>query len=167
MTTPQPTVIGVDLSSKPDTTSVSLHLAGRTYPAVALSIQQPWAWLIVNGFKNIENRSWRTKRRGPVFIHTGRKIDRAAHDLVRVGIHPVTGERSLEGNNYPATWNEAVPTGGIVGFAVISDCVDHHASPWFVGDFGFVLTHATPIEFMPCKGALGFFRPQFGSAPNV
>lgn len=35
----------------------------------AISIRQPWAWLIVNGFKDIENRSWRTKYRGPVLIH--------------------------------------------------------------------------------------------------
>jgi|ERR1700758_4475866 hypothetical protein len=32
-------------------------------------IRQPWAWLIVNGFKDIENRSWRTRYRGPLMIH--------------------------------------------------------------------------------------------------
>jgi hypothetical protein len=26
-----------------------------------LVVRQPWAWLIVNGFKDIENRSWKTK----------------------------------------------------------------------------------------------------------
>ena len=31
-------------------------------------IRQPWAWLIVNGFKDIENRSWRTRYRGPLLI---------------------------------------------------------------------------------------------------
>lgn len=35
----------------------------------ALSIRQPWAWLIANGYKDIENRSWRTNYRGPVLIH--------------------------------------------------------------------------------------------------
>ncbi|WP_245839042.1 ASCH domain-containing protein [Yersinia kristensenii] len=35
----------------------------------ALSIRQPWAWLIVNGYKDIENRTWNTKCRGPVLIH--------------------------------------------------------------------------------------------------
>ena len=39
------------------------------YPRKALSIQQPWAWLIVNDHKDIENRDWRTHYRGPVLIH--------------------------------------------------------------------------------------------------
>ena len=26
-----------------------------------LVVRQPWAWLIVNGFKDIENRSWNTR----------------------------------------------------------------------------------------------------------
>lgn len=37
----------------------------------ALSIRQPYAWLIVNGFKDIENRDWPTKFRGRVLIHAG------------------------------------------------------------------------------------------------
>ncbi len=37
----------------------------------ALSVHQPWAWLIVAGFKHIENRSRRTHYRGPVLIHAG------------------------------------------------------------------------------------------------
>jgi hypothetical protein len=31
-------------------------------------IRQPWAWLIVHGFKDIENRSWRTRYRGMLLI---------------------------------------------------------------------------------------------------
>ena len=31
-------------------------------------VRQPWAWLIVNGFKDIENRSWKTRHRGPLLI---------------------------------------------------------------------------------------------------
>jgi hypothetical protein len=30
-----------------------------------LSVRQPYAWLIVAGFKPIENRTWRTTYRGP------------------------------------------------------------------------------------------------------
>jgi hypothetical protein len=32
--------------------------------APALSVRQPWAWLIVNGYKDVENRSWTTHYRG-------------------------------------------------------------------------------------------------------
>jgi ASCH domain len=35
----------------------------------ALPIRQPYAWLIVNGHKDIENRAWPTKFRGRVLIH--------------------------------------------------------------------------------------------------
>jgi hypothetical protein len=35
----------------------------------ALSIRQPWAWLIANGHKDIENRSWNTNYRGAFLIH--------------------------------------------------------------------------------------------------
>ena len=49
--------------------------------------------------------------------------------------------------------------GGIVGQAVVTDCVPELESPWFFGEFGFVLADAKPLPFQPCKGALGFFRP--------
>src|SRR5665213_2736034 len=39
---------------------------------IALSILQPYAWLIVTGRKDIENRTWRTGRRGRVLIHAGK-----------------------------------------------------------------------------------------------
>lgn len=34
-----------------------------------LSIRQPWAWLIVNGHKDVENRTWDSYYRGPLLIH--------------------------------------------------------------------------------------------------
>src|ERR1700677_4275197 len=41
----------------------------------ALSILQPWAEVILRGWKPTENRSWSTKRRGPFVIHAGKKYD--------------------------------------------------------------------------------------------
>lgn len=35
----------------------------------ALTIKQPWAYAILAGYKNIENRSWPTRYRGPLAIH--------------------------------------------------------------------------------------------------
>lgn len=40
----------------------------------AISINQPWAWCIVNGYKPIENRDWATQFRGTVLIHAGKKF---------------------------------------------------------------------------------------------
>ena len=44
-------------------------------PQKALSVRQPWAWLIVNGWKPIENRSRRTNVRGRILIHASLKFD--------------------------------------------------------------------------------------------
>ena len=37
-------------------------------------VRQPWAWLIVNGFKDIENRSWQTRYRGPLLIQASANL---------------------------------------------------------------------------------------------
>ena len=132
-------------------------------PNVALSIRQPWAWLIVNGHKDVENRTWRTNFRGPVLIHAGKAVDRAAHEDWYWGAHPATGE-------YGGDWVDKVrppeggfDLGGIVGVAEVVDCVSSSGSPWFCGPFGFVLRNARPLPFTPLKGALGFFKVPEGA----
>jgi hypothetical protein len=42
-----------------------------------LTVRQPWAALILDGSKAIENRTWRTTYRGPLAIHAGRRKDPA------------------------------------------------------------------------------------------
>jgi ASCH domain len=49
-----------------------------------LSLRQPWAWLVVNGYKDIENRSWRTNHRGPLVIHASSTTTTLHADLRRV-----------------------------------------------------------------------------------
>ena len=120
---------------------------------------QPWAALIVHGVKDIENRSWSTRFRGPVLIHSGKKFDDFAQDDVDGGIHPVTGEQFEEPDGI------TYPTGGIVGMAEIVGCVSQSSSPWFVGEFGFLIRNARPLPFRPCRGQLGFFTPDFTPPP--
>ncbi|MER9628355.1 ASCH domain-containing protein [Mesorhizobium sp. M0296] len=125
-----------------------------TLPDRALSIMQPWAWLIVNGHKHIENRDWPTKFRGPVCIHAGKKFDQDCAWELSLNRHPVTGERFTVADGEPHT-DEC---GGIVGVAEIVGCVRASPSKWFVGKYGFVIANARPVEFIPVKGALGFFN---------
>lgn len=40
----------------------------------ALSIKQPWASLIAQGIKDIENRTWKTSYRGRIYIHASGKF---------------------------------------------------------------------------------------------
>lgn len=37
----------------------------------ALTVQQPWAWAIIHGGKNTENRTQSWRYRGPLAIHAG------------------------------------------------------------------------------------------------
>lgn len=111
----------------------------------ALSIQQPWAWLIVNGHKDIENRDWPTKGRGRFLVHAGKKLDRESLEYLK--------------EEYPdIRWPESFDLGGIVGMAKIVDCVTESDSEWFFGKFGFVICDAKPLPFRPYKGQLGFFN---------
>jgi len=114
-----------------------------------LSIRQPWAWLILHGGKDIENRNWPTRFRGTFLIHAGKGMTRLEY------------EQALDvaddcGKSLPPF--ETLQRGGIVGQAKIVDCVSRSDSPWFFGEFGFVLKDAQPLEFFACKGALGFFN---------
>jgi hypothetical protein len=112
----------------------------------ALSIRQPWAWLIVNGYKDIENRDWPTRFRGPVLIHAGKTMDREGYEEV-FDAYP----------DVPLPPIESLERGGIVGQGDIIDCVTQSASRWFVGRFGFVMKNGQPLPFRPLSGKLGFF----------
>jgi hypothetical protein len=105
----------------------------------AISILQPWAWLIVNGYKDIENRIGAAKLRGHVLIQAGQSKSDTSPDA-----------------NLPDTFE----TGGIVGIAEITDCVQSHRSKWFQGPFGWTLAHARRLPFKPVKGQLKFFTPE-------
>ena len=43
----------------------------------ALTIKQPWATLIIEGYKKYEFRSWKTNYRGKILIHAGLSIDKS------------------------------------------------------------------------------------------
>lgn len=145
--TPEETAVAVDVQRL-----VSL-------PAVALTIKQPWASLIIDGGKDIENRSWPTRFRGSVLIHASKKKDEnewwAASGLIRHKDIRVA-------MSVPWTF-ASMHSGGIIGVAEIVACVTHSQSPWFVGEFGFVITNARPLPFFACKGALGFWHCEYPS----
>lgn len=119
----------------------------------ALSIRQPWAWLIVNGHKKVENRTWRTKFRGEFLVHAAGKMTqneyyKAFATAQRVGVQ-IPHESDLE-------------FGGIVGIANMIDCrpVDPKGEddPFFFGPYGFIIDRALPLPFCPVLGKLGFFE---------
>jgi hypothetical protein len=122
---------------------------------MCLSVRQPWAWLIVNGWKNIENRYWKTQYRGDLLIHAAQTMTMDDYEACRIfvdGIHddlamPVPGD---------------LPRGGIVGEVTLLDCVTHHPSCWFTGPFGWVMDDACACELIPWRGMPGLFRVDLG-----
>lgn len=119
----------------------------------ALSIRQPWAWLIVNGFKPIENRDWITYYRGEFLVHAGKAMTHDDYNACRLFVRGFAPEIA---DRIPPI--EQLERGGIVGHARIVACVNRSDSPWFTGDWGFVLEQASPLSFRPCRGQLGWFE---------
>ena len=137
---------------------------------LALSIRQPWAWLIVNGFKDVENRTWGTQHRGPLLIHASMTFDEDC-DLewcqARLGLgHGMAMPESID----------AYPRGGIVGRATLvgSFLPGGHIegwtrafiedSPWFTGPLGWALKDAKARPLQVCRGQQGLFTPDFSTA---
>lgn len=116
----------------------------------ALSIRQPWAWCIVNGFKPVENREWHTRFQGRILVHAGKAMTKIYYREVRDSL---LGDGLLQ--HLPAM--DELERGGIVGATTIVDCVTQYSSPWFTGPYGFVCKNPKPLPFLPLIGKLGFF----------
>jgi hypothetical protein len=51
--------------------------------------------------------------------------------------------------------------GGIIGAATLTACVRESDSPWFTGEYGFVLENPRTLPLMRCQGSLKFFYPSY------
>jgi activating signal cointegrator 1 len=117
----------------------------------ALTILQPWAEMIARGVKRVENRTWRTKYRGPLAIHAGKSL-------------------AWMENEDPATWPgrygvemppaDELTFGAIIAIAELVDCVrvedlpaDLRGHLFAAGPWCWVLDGARRIEPVPCKGS--------------
>lgn len=127
-----------------------MKLIDLTQQSKVLSIKQPWAWLIVNGYKNIENRTWNTNYRGTLYIHAGKNIDKIGYEKISENF------KDIELPKY-----ESLELGGIIGICELIDVIppnSHYESRWYEGNYGFVLKNAKTITFIPSKGKLGLYN---------
>ncbi len=120
-----------------------------------LSVRQPWAWLIVHGYKTCENRTWKTDHRGPLAIHASLRID---NDALRRVLE------SCEGDGEPITPEElqALRTvGAIVGLVDLIDCTkapqEEDRAYFEPGMWAWILRNPQAIEPIPATGRLGLF----------
>lgn len=129
-------------------------------PEAAISIRQPWAWAILHGGKNVENRSIAAASHMPVpvprrmAVHasktmTGREYSEAATMMAEIGVRcPLPGD---------------LPRGGIVGSVSVhkwawGTMAEIWENPWYTGPRGLVLSDPVPLaQPIPAVGQLGFF----------
>ena len=121
-----------------------------------ITIKEPFATLIAEGYKEYEFRTWKTKYRGDILIHAGKGIDKKAMERFK--------HLNL---NYSC--------GKIIAKATITDCVyvdEEFAKKMVSKDplvykglinkddwdgYGFKLENVTPIEPIEVNGKLGLW----------
>lgn len=125
----------------------------------ALSIRQPWAWLIVNGIKPVENRDWYCNYRGPLLIHAGKQLDGEglmwlANNWYKIGAPCTVGDMIDKWKHK----REGLDLGGIVGRVEMTKCTTSYDSPFFFGPYGFIMEKAEVLPFIPYRGQLKIFE---------
>lgn len=123
----------------------------------AISIKQPWASLIVQGIKDIENRTWKCPQKyigQRVLIHAS---------MVGVKTYSIPKRLFISSKVCAILESKKLPKGAIIGSVVIADCVKNHPSVWAEkGCWNWVLKDAIlfdkPIEGV--KGKLSFWIPK-------
>jgi hypothetical protein len=117
-----------------------------------LSVRQPWAWLLIHGGKDIENRSWGTDYRGPLAIHACGQYASREHPVWRRQIE------ESHGVLLPEFFGE-LRTGGLVGLMQLVGCSRKSDSRWFTGEgWAWHMIRPTALEFLPVAGRLGLWH---------
>jgi hypothetical protein len=80
----------------------------------ALSIRPPWAWAILHLGKTIENRTWKTRYRGPILLHASKAFSIEEYENVA---------RRAKRLRIQMPTIEQLPRGGIVGKPSLVDIV--------------------------------------------
>jgi activating signal cointegrator 1 len=120
-----------------------------------LTVQQPWASLIMHGVKRWEQRSWPTLHRGLLAIHAGRRLRAWQRHLCRD--LPIERLLSSIGIRGPSD----LPLGRILGVATVVDCIPacelpDDERPLLDGGFAWQLADPVMVPVpVPHRGQLG------------
>lgn len=129
-------------------------------PTIALSIRQPWAWAIIAGFKDVENRSTFAVTKGSM---------QPRHIAVHAAKGMTVGEYE-DAANFMAHLGVECPRpddlvrGAVIGGVTVKAVVKSFQSRWFFGPRGLVLADAYQVDPIPATGALGYFEWRRGGA---
>ena len=121
----------------------------------ALSVRQPWAWLIVNGYKDIENRSWEPPKDvlgKRLLIHAGRAV---VEDADYVEFKNTCKKHKIV--NYPKS-PENFDYGAVIGSVTVEGFAMNSSSDWASeGSVHWMLKGAKKMKPKIARGQLGIF----------
>ena len=125
----------------------------------ALSLKQPYAWLIANGYLLVDDRTWGTQYRGPMLIHASKGLYEQYYDYIKAN------------TDIPLPSKDKLEYGGVVGIANLVLCCQPGNIPAGISRqqrahfgglnqayFGFLFEQARTLPLMPCPGKLGIFE---------
>lgn len=131
-----------------------------------LTVQQPWASLLVAGIKHFETRTWPTPFRGELYIQAARVYTPSQLDEENkiVGLLAACGKMLP----YPAT---KAPLGAIMGKVRVLECGRASTAPvgymekqlgdWDPEMYAWECIDAIALKTpVPCKGQLGIWSMQ-------
>jgi hypothetical protein len=138
-----------------------IHLGhGPVVRLPIISLWQPWAWLLVRMYKDVENRRWplpSSYAERPVLIHAAKRRDDPSwlsanamyQDIHRAPPEPLPSWEHLE-------------LGGIVGIVRFQHVTlrpkEEPSAAWHMpNQFGWVVDRAAPLPFTPLRGQQGFW----------
>lgn len=132
----------------------------------ALSICQPWPWMILAGHKVVENRTWSVNYRGPLAIHASKSRSWVSHvaPLRESGypIPPTPQELAKQ-----AIDDDPLPFGAFVGVVELIDVVEIVSDdrygladdPFATGPYCWILANPRALaEPIPARGRASLFH---------
>lgn len=133
----------------------------------ALTLWQPWCWLVSAGIKRVENRPWEPPSEliGQRFaLHAGKKWDDDGSDWIDLAMidDPIQyPDRSL------IPFGAITATARLVCVATNMETVVRHAGGeqrrWFFGPYGWILDDIRQVTPIPCRG----FQKLWGVPPEI
>ena len=134
----------------------------------ALSLKQPFAWLIAHGYLLVDDRSWGTPYRGPILIHASKGLYEEYYQYIK------------SSTDIPIPDKDKLDYGGVVGIARLVLCckpgelppgIHREQRAHFGGIhqdyYGFLFEQARPLPLLPCAGKLGLFEIDVDSLLNA
>ena len=110
-----------------------------------------YAVQILDGTKTEEYRSWKTKVRGTVLVHSSHMSRKEYTECIPDGLKPAHRKRLED-------YYDDMPQGLIIGSVDIVDCVEHYENGERNG-YAFKLENPFALEYqVPMKGRLGFWK---------